>query len=973
MATAASLKFSIESTWDGSGVRKAREDLDKLKRDVAELGNKVTVRVKVEPSMVGFATKVRDGANGITVDVRVDPNLTGFQGRLTAAANAKDFRIRARVDPNFSSTSVSDLQSALDARDFNVRVRLEPRAAGFQARLNALSAANDWHVTVDVRVNQSSLSTLSSLLNNLGSSSSSSSSSVGSLTGSLMKLFTVATLVKAAIASLAFQALTPLIATALQATTVLAGVPAILAGVGLAAGTVAIGLDGMSEAFKGLAISGGDFAMSAGDFQAVLDKELMPAAHDFMWALRDLRWEWELLTATVQTNLFQGLGQQMRELGDIYMPKLKTGFAGLSEELNKGILRFMEKLKDPQYGAAIDNLFANVTKAIGPATDALGDFVLGLVNIASAGSGALPQIADDLARIAENFRKWTENPENAEKIKQWFLDGWDSLKEIGGFIKELVTQTLPKLADWVSAHKDDFDGWADGIEETVNSIQSVVDALQTIKSVTDYLPSNIFANLLGDGIAALPGLIDNIKIAFANLAIIAAQAAANILNAMAGIFDAIPGMGGVADKMRGIANALEKGVIPGLKQTRDGLIAMQAAAAAADIVNAAITSLGDGTKVTAQEVSALKIAMDAESRAMTAAGASAGEVAARRQELVASFEDTARAAGMAEGDIKKFSDMLTAVPKSVAVDVKANTQEFLFSFNDVYTLIGQLDAAQATPKVKADIQAALADFKITEDELANLDLTTASPEVIAIITEALNNLATINNGLDETGNRKPLPQVGIVDNASGPLGGIQGQLDGLKDKNITVTTTYVEYYSNPDNQMSNRYSTGGTNYRGGIAGRWKGGIAPKGLPGHAAGYRLPTSGPGTSVRDGFLGVTSRGMPITKVDAGEWIVNGRSSEKFNSVLNALNQGNGFAAMMMLQRQLGAGGKTSTPGSQSRPSISLSGISGGSLDVNVNVNINGNASAETLRAAGNELAPQLVMAIKQGVGMRAKVAK
>ena len=41
--------------------------------------------------------------------------------------------------------------------------------------------------------------------------------------------------------------------------------------------------------------------------------------------------------------------------------------------------------------------------------------------------------------------------------------------------------------------------------------------------------------------------------------------------------------------------------------------------------------------------------------------------------------------------------------------------------------------------------------------------------------------------------------------------------------------------------------------------------------------------------------------------------------------------------------------------------------------MNVHVDGNANAETLRAAGNELAPQLVMAIKQGVGVRAKVAK
>ena len=827
MATAASLKFSIESTWDGSGVRRAREDIAQLKRDVEQLGNKVTVRVKVEPSMVGFAAKVRDGARGITVDVRVDPNLTGFQGRLTAAARARDFRITARVDPNFSGSAVSDLQDRLNARDFNVQVRLEPRAAGFQARLNALSAANDWHVTVDVRVDNSSLSRLSSALNNLSSSSSSAGGSVTSLASRLAKLVSVAGLAVVAIAALAFDALSPLIATALQATTVLAGVPAILAGVGLAAGTVKIGLDGMSEAMAGLAISGGDFAMSASDFQALLDKEMMPAAHDFMWALRDLRWEWELLTATVQTNLFQGLGQQLREIGEIYMPKLKTGFAGISEELNKGIGRFMEKLKDPQYGAAIDNLFTNITKAVGPATDAIGDFALGLLNIASAGSGALPQIAEDLAKCAKSFLEWTSKPENAEKIKQWFIEGWEALKDLGAFVGEFVSQTLPALGSWIDSNKDAFKGWKDNIGPAVEGIRDLVSALETIKSVTDYLPSNVIADLIGNGWEAAIGQIDSIKIAFLNLAITATQMAANILNAMAGIFDSIPGLGGVADKMRGVANALELGVIPGLQKTRDGLVALQAASAAADIVNAAMKSLGDGTKVTAQEVTGLKTAMDAESRAMSAAGASASEVAARRQELVAAFQETARAAGMAEGDIKRFSDQLLGIPKDVQVNAKLNTQEFLFSFNDVYTLIGQLDAAQATPKVKADIQAALADFKITEDELANLDLTTASPEVIAIITEALDNLATVNNALDETGAKNPQPQVTVIDNASATLSGIKSQIDSINARRSpSQSSLRKQATTTPVTPAANRGAAVSL-----VAGR---AALPKGLPGHSA-------------------------------------------------------------------------------------------------------------------------------------------
>lgn len=60
-----------------------------------------------------------------------------------------------------------------------------------------------------------------------------------------------------------------------------------------------------------------------------------------------------------------------------------------------------------------------------------------------------------------------------------------------------------------------------------------------------------------------------------------------------------------------------------------------------------------------------------------------------------------------------------------------------------------------------------------------------------------------------------------------------------------------------------------------------------GVAGYARGGRLPTSGPGTHVTDGILGVTGQGMPIARVDAGEFIVNAKATKKFLPLLWAIN--------------------------------------------------------------------------------------
>ena len=61
------------------------------------------------------------------------------------------------------------------------------------------------------------------------------------------------------------------------------------------------------------------------------------------------------------------------------------------------------------------------------------------------------------------------------------------------------------------------------------------------------------------------------------------------------------------------------------------------------------------------------------------------------------------------------------------------------------------------------------------------------------------------------------------------------------------------------------------------------------VPGYADGGQLPTSGPGTDVTDGFLGISSAGVPMARVDAGEWIINRGSSGRYNRELAAINAG------------------------------------------------------------------------------------
>lgn len=77
------------------------------------------------------------------------------------------------------------------------------------------------------------------------------------------------------------------------------------------------------------------------------------------------------------------------------------------------------------------------------------------------------------------------------------------------------------------------------------------------------------------------------------------------------------------------------------------------------------------------------------------------------------------------------------------------------------------------------------------------------------------------------------------------------------------------------------------------------------LPKNARGSRLPTSGPGTDRKDGILGVSADGTPMSWVDAGEWIINSDSSEKYDSLLAAINADDVDAIGAALPENAGGG--------------------------------------------------------------------
>lgn len=132
------------------------------------------------------------------------------------------------------------------------------------------------------------------------------------------------------------------------------------------------------------------------------------------------------------------------------------------------------------------------------------------------------------------------------------------------------------------------------------------------------------------------------------------------------------------------------------------------------------------------------------------------------------------------------------------------------------------------------------------------------------------------------------------------------------DKRRQITTEYVEKYryepgspaQNAINDATRRAMPNGYGFK-------DGGLYPGYADGDRhRGYRLPTRGPGTETTDGFMAQDGSGVPVARLDAGEWIINGEMSEKYNRELMMINSGTfpklpGYAAGRGIGAAIGAG--------------------------------------------------------------------
>lgn len=189
--------------------------------------------------------------------------------------------------------------------------------------------------------------------------------------------------------------------------------------------------------------------------------------------------------------------------------------------------------------------------------------------------------------------------------------------------------------------------------------------------------------------------------------------------------------------------------------------------------------------------------------------------------------------------------------------------------------VGLLDGQKPTPDAFLDIsalsgeqQAALAKVFALDEQRPTPLASLSKEQLDAKANEATNRLRQLNDTHTE-------PRVTAnTDQAITALGGVKSLLGSLKDKILNV--------------FVRRHDEGGGHATGGRFAT--GGKLPKYATGDRHdGYRIPTTGRGSNGTDKWLALNEDNLPVARLDHGEWIINRRSSAKYDKELAAINAG------------------------------------------------------------------------------------
>lgn len=201
---------------------------------------------------------------------------------------------------------------------------------------------------------------------------------------------------------------------------------------GLAGGAAMVGAT-LFAGFQGLGSALSSAVDETADLESAI-KGLAPSAQDFARAVREITPAWKEVAKTVQGNMFEGMGDSLREVSEKQLPGVSAGMAKLGTSVNGVMQSFMGFAAHERTVAALKKGFESTSTIVDNFAGALQPLLLGLQDMGVIGLQSIADLSGSWEKWATDFSEWTGSNEGQETIKKWIDDSVQGFKDLGSTI-----------------------------------------------------------------------------------------------------------------------------------------------------------------------------------------------------------------------------------------------------------------------------------------------------------------------------------------------------------------------------------------------------------------------------------------------------------------------------------------------------------------------------------------------------------
>lgn len=373
---------------------------------------------------------------------------------------------------------------------------------------------------------------------------------------------------------------------AVAASQSIALLPAVLTAGAAAFGTLKMATNGFGDTIG--ALMDGDMKKFAEEIN-----KLSPSAQQAALTFQHLLPEIQGIQQAAQEAFFSGAPQLGFQLFQTLGPTIKSLTTDIATSMNQSMKGVGNLLMTPDNLRSIDLIAANIAQTFRILAPAVSDVAQAFLDLTRQGSIMLPGMAEDVADLAANFRKFIGDARESGALKDFMRQGWEALKAVGAavldFGKMLYDVFGLKSQEDIARFKETMQEMTNLMEVVLRTLKKLFEDIAAVfTSLSDFVKlfgidldgtSSILATLAEawlfvHGVKRLKDLATaarDFKVALQGA--MAAQAGASALGAVTS--------GGAAAAAGGGAAAASGGIAARLLGTLGGLAGPVAAATAA--------------------------------------------------------------------------------------------------------------------------------------------------------------------------------------------------------------------------------------------------------------------------------------------------------------------------------------------------------------------------------------------------------